>query len=53
MKSGALVYGTNTPLSSWVYSRNFKVMEVSGDRVVIGIDGNVTAAVSKDELIVI
>lgn len=53
VKNGALVYGTNTPLSSWVYNSSFKVMEVSGDRVVIGIDGNVTAAVSKDELIVI
>ena len=52
VKSGALVYGTNTPLSSWVYSRSFTVMELNGDRAVIGIDGNVTAAVDKDELIV-
>lgn len=51
VKSGALVYGTNTPLSSWVYSRNFKVMEVFGDRAVIGIDGSVTAAVNKNDLL--
>ena len=53
VKSGALVYGTNTPLSSWVYDKSFTVMELNGDRAVIGIGGNVTAAVSKDELIVI
>ncbi len=53
VKSGALVYGTNTPLSSWVYDKSFTVMELNGSRAVIGIDGNVTAAVNKDELIII
>ena len=50
VKPGATVYGTQTPLSSWVYSCAFTVMEVAGDRVVIGMDGNVTSAVDIKDL---
>lgn len=47
VKQGATSYGTNKRLSDWVYNSNFQVLEVSGSRVVIGIDGKVTAAVDK------
>lgn len=48
VKQGATSYGTNKRLSDWVYNSNFQVLEVSGSRVVIGIDGKVTAAVDKE-----
>ena len=59
IKKGAIVkikenskdYNGNS-LSSWVYNAQFEVMEVSGDRVVIGIDGAVTAAMNVKDLIV-
>lgn len=50
VKSGAVVYGTQTALSSFVYNTIYQVMEVSGDRVVIGINGMVTTAVDKKYL---
>lgn len=53
VRSGAKVYNTDTKLSEWVFRTVFSVIEISsdGDRVVIGNDGNVTAAVSKNDLI--
>ena len=48
--SDAVVYGTDRKLSAWVYDTVFTVMEVSGDRVVIGLNGAVTAAVHKKDL---
>ena len=48
--SGATVYGTDRKLSEWVYCTAFSVMEVSGDRVVIGLNGDVTAAVHQKDL---
>lgn len=53
VKQGATSYGTNKRLSDWVYKSNFQVLEVSGSRVVIGIDGKVTAAVHLDSIIIV
>ena len=55
VRSGAKVYNTDTKLSEWVSRAVFSVMEISsdGERIVIGKDGNVTAAVSKNDLILV
>ena len=50
VKSGATVYGTNQPLSNFVYQATFKIMEIANNRVVIGINGQVTTAVDKKYL---
>lgn len=50
VKSGATVYGTQTKLNSFVYRKTYKVMEISGSRAVIGINGQVTTAVDKKYL---
>ncbi len=50
VKEGAVSYGTNHRLSGWVYQSRFQVLEVSGSRVVIGINGRVTAAVDQKYL---
>ena len=51
VRKGAKVYGTDQSLSTWVYDGRFTVIEVSNDRAVIGINGQVTAAVSVKDLI--
>lgn len=51
VKSGAVVYGTNQALSSFVYKTTYQIIEISGNRVVIGINGQVTTAVDKKYLI--
>lgn len=52
VKSGAKTYnGVN--LASFVFTTNYYVMELQGDRAVIGIDGNVTAAVKVSDLILV
>lgn len=53
VKSGAKQYGTNNALDSWVSNTKFTVMEVCGDRVVIGINGSVTAAVNKKDIVIV
>lgn len=50
VKQGAKTY-TGGSLASFVYDRNHKVKEISGDRVVITFNGVVVAAVHKDNLI--
>lgn len=50
VKSGAKDY-CNNKLASWVYETNFYVMEIVKNRVVIGIDGQVTAAIDVKNLI--
>ena len=50
VKSGAKTYDGKTQLADFVFRQEYKVMEVSGDRVVIGRGGIVTAAVSMDDL---
>lgn len=50
VKSGAKDYNGNS-LADFVYKTKYKVMEISGNRVVIGIDGNITAAVHKNNLV--
>ena len=52
VKPGAKTYTGHT-MDSFVYQTNLYVMEMSGDRVVIGIDGNVTAAVKITDLILV
>lgn len=49
VKSGAKDYsGSN--LASFVYKNTYTILEISGDRIVIGINGAVTAAVHKNNL---
>lgn len=47
----ATVYGTNSKLSSFVFNNTYQIVEISGNRVVIGINGQITAAVDKKYLI--
>lgn len=42
---------TGVKLASWVYSSTYKVMEVAGNRIVIGDGRAVTAAVRSEDLI--
>ena len=49
VKSGAKTYDGGG-LASFVYSQDYTVMEVAGDRVVIGKGGVVTAAVNSADL---
>ena len=50
VKQGAVVYGTNQSLGNFVYNTKFTVMEVSGSRIVIGINGIITTAIDKKYL---
>ena len=50
VKYGARDYN-GTPLASFVYNRNHKVLEVNGDRVVITYGGVVVAAIHKNNLV--
>ena len=50
VNKNATVYGTTQKLSNYVYTTTFIVMEVSGNRVVIGNNGQVTAAIDKKYL---
>lgn len=51
VKAGAVVYGTDQELSSFVCKTIYQIIEVSGNRIVIGVNGQVTAAVDKKYLI--
>ena len=50
VKYGARDYN-GTPLASFVYNRNHKVLEVNGDRVVITYGDVVVAAIHKNNLV--
>lgn len=50
VKTGAVVYGTNQKFSDFVYKTIFQIMEISGSRVVIGVNGQVTSAIDKKYL---
>ena len=50
VKSGAKDYNGNS-LAGFVYNTKYKVIEISGNRVVIGVNGAVTAAVHKNNLV--
>ena len=50
VKNNAKTY-TGGGLSNWVYNTVFDVLQVSGNRVVIGLKGEVTAAVNEKDLI--
>ena len=52
VKNGAKTYD-GVSLASFVYSRNHKVSEISGNRVVITYNGDVVAAVKKSDLIIV
>ncbi|MGW8114029.1 GH25 family lysozyme [Caproicibacterium sp. NSD3] len=49
VQSGACDYDGNS-LADFVYQTTYNILELSGDRAVIGIDGTVTAAVSINHL---
>ena len=49
VKQGAKDYNSNS-LASFVYQTVYTVLEVSGKRAVIGLNGAVTAAISTDNL---
>lgn len=52
VKSGAKDYN-GRKLANFVYDTNFYIMELVGNRAVIGIDGKVTAAVNTKYLILV
>lgn len=52
VKSGAKTY-TGGNLASFVYQNTYNVIQINGDRVVIGIGTAVTAAIHKDNLILL
>lgn len=49
VKSEAKDY-SGSSLASFVYKNTYTILEISGDRVVIGVNGAVTAAVHKNNL---
>lgn len=49
VKQGAKTY-TGGSLASFVYKQTYTVMEIKGDRVVIGQNGKVTAAIKASDL---
>ena len=51
VKNSAVVYGTNQKFSSFVYQTTYQIMEISGNRIVIGINGQVMSAIDKKYLI--
>ena len=51
VKNGAVVYGTNQKFSNFVYQTIYQVMEISSNRIVIGINGQVMSAVDKKYLL--
>lgn len=51
IRSGANQYGKGTGFASFVYSTVYTVIQISGDRVVFGLNGVVTGAVSKNDCI--
>lgn len=53
LKTGAKNYDTGKALADFVYQNNYYVMEIVRDRVVIGVDGNVTAAVKLSDLVLV
>lgn len=52
IKRGANQYGTTRDFASFVYDRTYKVVEVSGNRVVFADGKTVIGAVSKNDCIV-
>ena len=52
LNQGAKTY-TGKPLASFVYNRNHKVKEISGDRVVITYEGVTVAAINIKDLILV
>ncbi len=52
VRPGAKTYGGGA-LAPWVYKQDFEVMEVRGERAVIGLRGAVTAAVQARDLMVV
>lgn len=49
VKSGAKTY-TGGSLAAFVYKTTYEVLQISGNRVVIGLNGKVTAAVKASDL---
>lgn len=53
VKPGAVDYDSKRKLADFVYKSRFIVMEIAGERIVIGSDGRVTAAVWKKDLTIV
>lgn len=53
VKPGAVDYDRGRRLADFVYKSRFIVMEIDGERIVIGSDGRVTAAVWKKDLTIV
>ena len=51
VKTGANTYNGDS-LASFVYKTTYQVIQIDGDRVVIGLNGAVTAAVKSSDLII-
>lgn len=52
VKAGAKTY-TGGSLASFVYRNTYEVIQIDGDRVVIGLNGAVTAAVKSSDLTIV
>lgn len=52
VKNGAKTY-TGGNLASFVYQNTYNVIEINGDRIVIGIGTTVTAAIHRNNLIIL
>ena len=53
LTKNATVYGTSCMLDSWAYHARFRILELCGSRAVIGMNGQVTAAVDTKYLQII
>lgn len=52
VRYGAKTY-TGDSLASFVYATTYTVQQINGDRIVIGINGVTTAAVRRDDLLLV
>lgn len=52
VKNGANTY-TGGNLTSFVYQNSYSILEISGNRVGTGVKTTITAAIHKDDLILV
>ena len=53
IKLGAIDLNTKKKYATWVYQKTYKVISISGNRVVFGLDGVATGATSKSNIILV
>jgi hypothetical protein len=53
VKTGALNFDTKKSLATFVYQMTFDVIESAGDRIVIGVNGVVTAPINANDLTIV